>query len=157
MTVIFGKFEGHPTPSPSARAAFLQALRLIMTAPSDEFPNTEAAASGTLNKTLGIIMTENKLRHSTEVTPSHVFESLRIEGIDKTALDSLHGDYGSKGETPWLRTEFALKTVERGIAALGTDADKAAHAQWATDIDTFWATGRWERGTQQNGPAAAIA
>lgn len=157
MTVVFVNFEGHPTPSPGARAAFLKALRLIMTAPSDEIPNPEAAASSALNTTLGIIMRENHLRHSTEVNLSHVVESLGIKDLGKDALDSLHGDYGCKGETPWLKTEFALTTMAQGIETLGTDADKAAHAQWAADVDAYWSTGRWNRGTQQNVPAAAIA
>lgn len=157
MTVVFVNFEGHPTPSPNARAAFLKALRLIMSSPSDDVPNPESAAGSALNKTLGIIMRENNLRHSTEVKPNHVTESLGIEGVDKDALDSLHGDYGCTGETPWLKTAFALTTMARSIETLGTEADKAAHAQWAADVDAFWSTGRWNRGTQQNIPVAAIA
>lgn len=155
MTIVFGLFEGKPVPT-LAREKYLQSLRLIMEAAASAAPNPEEAANIALNNTLKQVMRDNGLRHSTQLEDSHVAGSL-TKGLTLSGFFSLHGDYGAKGETPWIKTDLAVRTMAEGIEALGTDADKAAHSRWARDVQVYWETGYWApRDAQQNNAPAAI-
>lgn len=156
MTVIFARFDGKPIPT-LAREMYLGSLRRIMAAATSTDSNPERAANTALNNTMKQVMRDHGLRHSTELEDRHVADSLK-EGLTLRAFFSLYGDYGAKGATPWIKTDLAVATMADGIAALGTDADKATHGAWAHDVENFWNTGYWApRDAQRHGPAAIIA
>lgn len=142
MTVIYPRFEGTPV-VPESRTHFLNALRAILR-------GHETLTGSYLNATKAAVLRENLPMHHnarTDETFAHssqltdAFFTNVVTGLTQKKLESLYGDYGCDGATPWIKSRQAMNTVRLGIQALGTKEDVAQFILWVRDTKAFWNKG----------------